>query len=237
MFPSRSSTVTTSEMLSRSVARRRASDATSSRDPSGLVAALRTGDNPFIAPLNSAERPAHRTRIHRPRRTGLDLQRALKLSVLSVGVINMAEQFHFDPDTYLTWCGPKCPTTKSSRTPSREAAGEIVATTVLDLGTGTGETLWRVAQRHPSARLIGIDESESMLGVAQRLVPTADLRVARLQDELPEGPFDLVVSALAVHHLDPSEKAALFRRVAERLAPVVASYSPTSSSPTTRPTA
>ncbi len=50
-------------------------------------------------------------------------------------------------------------------------------------------------------------------------MPAADLRVARLQDELPAGPFDLVFSALAVHHLDADEKAALFRAVAARLRP------------------
>jgi tRNA (cmo5U34)-methyltransferase len=100
-----------------------------------------------------------------------------------------------------------------------EAAGEVDAQRILDLGTGTGETLRRVARQHPQARLIGIDESEPMLAVARDVVPNADLRVARLQDELPEGPFDLVVSALAVHHLDGDEKAALFRRIAQRLAP------------------
>jgi hypothetical protein len=45
----------------------------------------------------------------------------------------------------------------------------------------------------------------------------ADLRVSRLQDPLPEGNFDLVGSALAVHHLDGAGKADLFARVADRL--------------------
>jgi tRNA (cmo5U34)-methyltransferase len=36
---------------------------------------------------------------------------------------------------------------------------------------------------------------------------------------LPPGPFDLIVSALAVHHLDESEKRSLFRRVHEALRP------------------
>jgi tRNA (cmo5U34)-methyltransferase len=59
-----------------------------------------------------------------------------------------------------------------------------------------------------------------MLGAARRrLPPTADLRVARLEDPLPPGPFGLVVSALAVHHLDGDAKADLFGRVAEVLAP------------------
>jgi cyclopropane fatty-acyl-phospholipid synthase-like methyltransferase len=36
---------------------------------------------------------------------------------------------------------------------------------------------------------------------------------------LPPGPFDLVVSALAVHHLGGTEKADLFGRVAAELRP------------------
>jgi len=43
--------------------------------------------------------------------------------------------------------------------------------------------------------------------------------VLRLEDELPAGPFDLVVSALAVHHLDATAKRDLFRRVAAVLRP------------------
>jgi tRNA (cmo5U34)-methyltransferase len=62
----------------------------------------------------------------------------------------------------------------------------------------------------------GIDSSEAMLGRArERLPPTADLRVARLEDPLPPGPFDVVVSALAVHHLDADGKRDLFTRIAQ----------------------
>jgi tRNA (cmo5U34)-methyltransferase len=133
-------------------------------------------------------------------------------------VVSMAEQFHFDPGTYLDMVRAEVPDYEQLQEIVAEAAGEIPANTILDLGTGTGETLRHVAQRHPTARLVGVDESERMLAVARKVVPAANLRVARLQDELPEGPFDLVVSALAVHHLDAPEKAALFRRVAARLA-------------------
>jgi tRNA (cmo5U34)-methyltransferase len=45
----------------------------------------------------------------------------------------------------------------------------------------------------------------------------AELRRGRLEDPLPQGPFELVVSAFAVHHLDGPGKADLFGRVAERL--------------------
>jgi tRNA (cmo5U34)-methyltransferase len=43
--------------------------------------------------------------------------------------------------------------------------------------------------------------------------------VADLLDPLPEGPFGLVVSALAVHHLDGPGKATLFGRIVAVLRP------------------
>jgi tRNA (cmo5U34)-methyltransferase len=76
-----------------------------------------------------------------------------------------------------------------------------------------------VLDLHPAAELIGIDESAEMLAAAAAHVPAADLRVHRLEEPLPEGPFDLIVSALAVHHLDGAGKAELFSRIAERLRP------------------
>ena len=66
---------------------------------------------------------------------------------------------------------------------------------------------------HPAARLVGIDESPEMLARAREALPGADLRCGRLEDPLPEGPFDLVVTALAIHHLDGAGKRELFARV------------------------
>ena len=43
------------------------------------------------------------------------------------------------------------------------------------------------------------------------------MRVSRVKDPLPDGNFDLVVSALAVHHLDGAVKADPLARVADRL--------------------
>ena len=75
--------------------------------------------------------------------------------------------------------------------------------------------------RHPSAGLVGVDASELMLEGARAALPAerVDLRLGRLEDPLPGGPFDVVVSALAIHHLDGPAKADLFRRVAALLAP------------------
>jgi len=70
-----------------------------------------------------------------------------------------------------------------------------------------------VLELHPAARLVGIDESPEMLARAREALPGADLRCGRLEDPLPEGPFDLVVTALAIHHLDGAGKRELFARV------------------------
>ncbi|MCW2987057.1 MAG: Methyltransferase type 11, partial [Conexibacter sp.] len=99
------------------------------------------------------------------------------------------------------------------------AGGGQAEPRLLELGTGTGETAAHVLAAHPGATLVGIDASDDMLARARTRLPAADLRVARLEDPLPEGPFDLVFSALAVHHLDGPAKADLFARVAAVVAP------------------
>ena len=130
-------------------------------------------------------------------------------------------QFHFDPDTYLDLMREEVPAYERLQEATVDACDGTVVASVLDLGTGTGETLIRVLAQHPGATAVGIDESEAMLEVAaSRLEGQAvELRVADLADPLPAGPFDLVVSALAVHHLDGPAKAALFGRVAGVLRP------------------
>jgi tRNA (cmo5U34)-methyltransferase len=99
------------------------------------------------------------------------------------------------------------------------SAGGLVRA-VLELGTGTGETARRLLHAHPEAHLTGIDASPEMLDAARAALPAArvDLCVGRLEEPLPDGVFDLVVSVLAVHHLDGPGKADLFRRVAAVLA-------------------
>jgi tRNA (cmo5U34)-methyltransferase len=125
-------------------------------------------------------------------------------------------QYHFDPGTYLKEIRADIPVFDELQEETARATEGIGAEQILELGVGTGETARRVLARHPGARLVGIDESESMLAAAGL---DADLRVSRLEDPLPSGPFDLVVSCLAVHHLDSNGKRDLFRRIAEVLRP------------------
>jgi tRNA (cmo5U34)-methyltransferase len=128
-------------------------------------------------------------------------------------------QFHWDPASYLALMHDELPDYERLQDELAAATADRDARTILELGTGTGETARRVLARHPEARLTGIDESEDMLDVARTTVPQADLQQRRLEDPLPPGPFDLVVSALAVHHLDGPGKQDLFARIAAALPP------------------
>jgi tRNA (cmo5U34)-methyltransferase len=126
-------------------------------------------------------------------------------------------QFHWDPDGYLEMVRTEVPDYDRLQDELARATEGVDARRALELGTGSGVTSRRVLARHPHAHLTGVDSSEHMLAAAG--LPDADLRLQDLRDELPEGPFDLVFSALAVHHLDGAGKADLFARIAAVLAP------------------
>jgi tRNA (cmo5U34)-methyltransferase len=125
-----------------------------------------------------------------------------------VGVVSDVE---WNPDTYLPEMFSEIPGYEELEAAVAAAANAFAPDTVLELGTGTGETALRIAARSWT----GIDSSEAMLARAKERLPDADLRLSRLEDPLPEGPFDLVVSALAVHHLGADGKRDLFTRVAQ----------------------
>lgn len=130
-------------------------------------------------------------------------------------------QFHWDPASYLELMRSEVPEYERMQDEVVAAADGLDVQRALELGTGTGETARRMFARNPRMRLVGIDSSPEMLAVARTALDPAriDLRVAGIDEPLPDGPFDLVFSALCVHHLDGSGKAALFERIAAVLAP------------------
>jgi tRNA (cmo5U34)-methyltransferase len=128
-------------------------------------------------------------------------------------------QFHEDPGGYLSGIRSEVPRYDDLQDAVAEAASLLAPQRILDLGVGTGETARRLLQSFPAATVVGVDASAGMLELASQSIPRAELIVGRLEDPLPQGDFDTVVSALAVHHLSPSGKADLFRRVADALRP------------------
>jgi tRNA (cmo5U34)-methyltransferase len=132
-------------------------------------------------------------------------------------------QFHFDPATYLGMIRTEVPAYDTLQAEVGRLARELELTPtarVLDLGAGTGSTSQAVLEAQPDARLVLVDENPHMLDVARDVLPAANVErfvIADLSDPLPAGPFDLVVSALAIHHLDGAAKRALFANVYDRL--------------------
>jgi tRNA (cmo5U34)-methyltransferase len=93
---------------------------------------------------------------------------------------------------------------------------------VLDLGAGTGLLSSMVAERFPRSRVTLVDLSVEMLRVARRRFAEGDGRFEfRTMDyarkPLPRG-YDLVVSALSIHHLTHGDKKELFEKVHDSLA-------------------
>ncbi|HSJ33622.1 MAG TPA: class I SAM-dependent methyltransferase [Acidimicrobiia bacterium] len=129
-------------------------------------------------------------------------------------------QFHLNANTYLEMIRAEIPNYDDLQ--AALAAATVTghpAERILDLGSGTGETAKAVLRRHPNARLVGIDASADMLEIADAQLPHAEFVASDLEDPLPPGPFDLVVSAFAVHHLDGLGKQGLFGRIAKVLGP------------------
>jgi tRNA (cmo5U34)-methyltransferase len=98
------------------------------------------------------------------------------------------------------------------------ALADVPIANVLDLGAGTGLLSTRVAAVYPEAHFTLLDGATDMLA-RQTLAERATPVVADLTDALPPGPFDAVVSALAIHHLSHDAKRDLYARVHDVLRP------------------
>ena len=87
---------------------------------------------------------------------------------------------------------------------------------VLDLGAGAGLLSAVVAERFPRARITLVDLSVEMLRVARRrfahLPDRFEFRVMDFARKALPGGYDLVVSALAIHHLTDGDKRELFEK-------------------------
>lgn len=102
----------------------------------------------------------------------------------------------------------------------QEAVGEAAVggrcRRILDLGAGTGETSRAVLKQHPTASFVLIDENPEMLSAAPLALGPDHIEqvvVGDLLGPLPDGPFELAVSALAIHHLEGIAKRDLFLRL------------------------
>ena len=87
---------------------------------------------------------------------------------------------------------------------------------VLDLGAGTGLLSAVIAGRFPCARITLVDLSVEMLRVARRRFAQEperfEFRVMDFARKGLPGGYDLVASALSIHHLTNGDKRELFEK-------------------------
>jgi trans-aconitate methyltransferase len=127
-----------------------------------------------------------------------------------------------DPERVAEYLSREIPHRRTAESMLLQALPNRVEQT-LDLGTGDGRLVALLREAHPEAEALGLDSSEPMLAQARQRFgadPTVALRLHDLREPLPQaGPFDAIVSGLAIHHLENHRKRELFAEVNGLLAP------------------
>src|SRR6476619_6163130 len=121
-------------------------------------------------------------------------------------------QFDWKPEEYLQRIHAKIPRYDELQEQAI-AAIPFPPERVLELGMGTGETTRRLIEAYPDAWVIGLDSSPDMVFRARQTYD--DVQLARMEDPLPDGPWDLVISVLSTDQLSDDQLQALCRRVRE----------------------
>lgn len=98
------------------------------------------------------------------------------------------------------------------------------AFTVLDLGAGTGLLSEKIVQHFPNCSITLCDVAENMLKIAMQRFEGKDEKLRfyvsdYLQQPFPEQRYDLVVSALSLHHCSAAQFNMLLSKIYSALNP------------------
>ena len=91
---------------------------------------------------------------------------------------------------------------------------------ILDLGCGTGLELEHYFRLNPSAKITGIDLTESMLNALKNKFPEKDLTLicgSYFDVPFDENTFDAAVSVESLHHFTKDEKIPLYIKLFKAL--------------------
>lgn len=98
--------------------------------------------------------------------------------------------------------------------------GEGEALRILDLGAGTGMLSAVVAEAFPAATFTLFDFSPRMLEQASALLgERAETVAGDMYEGIPAGPWDAVISALAIHHMTDEGKRSVYGAAFRELKP------------------
>lgn len=91
---------------------------------------------------------------------------------------------------------------------------------ILDLGCGTGLELEHYFRLNPSAKITGIDLTESMLNALKNKFPEKELTLicgSYFDVPFDENTFDAAVSVESLHHFTKEEKIPLYTKLCKSL--------------------
>lgn len=91
---------------------------------------------------------------------------------------------------------------------------------ILDLGAGTGLLSYFWYLNYPESEYVLVDIADDMLNIARKRfagIDNVSYQVLDYSNGLPSGDFDIIVSALSIHHLENEEKVKLFARIYDKL--------------------
>ncbi len=93
---------------------------------------------------------------------------------------------------------------------------------ILDLGAGTGLFSEFVLQKYPNAKITLVDLSQKMSDIAQKRF-SSNKNINIIQGDFTtfkgEKLYDVVISSLAIHHLEDKAKAGLYNTIFSLLKP------------------
>lgn len=101
---------------------------------------------------------------------------------------------------------------------------EIPVKRILDLGCGEGQLTVTLGRIFPDAEVIGIDSDEKAISEAQKnlqklTIPPKNVQyvVGDAQEQLPDGPFDLIYASLVLVYVPKLDRA--LQMIFQRLSP------------------
>jgi len=173
------------------------------RDTPNVVRRMRRGDYKDIPAVDKAQYPAYYRRTFHWQTDGYFSDYSAEVYELGVellfrGTANVMRRQIIPPITRFA---------RSQRTPLR----------LLDVGCGTGRTLYQIARTHPSMKLHGVDLSPAYIRTArERLARVPELTLAVENGEaLPwaDATFDIVTSTYMFHELPRNARRNVVREM------------------------
>lgn len=119
----------------------------------------------------------------------------------------------WNPDQYLKFAAPRL-------RPAVDLLNAVPLAhpgTVYDLGCGAGNVTRLISERFPGARIVGVDDSASMLARAAKELPAVQWVQQGLDGWRADAPADLIYSNAALHWLP--QHGQLFASLMGQLAP------------------